>query len=79
MRSLSSWHLETTRGSQRIRSDPNTPSSDDEDNNPVEQIPISRLVALAGDPKVIQFLLLVLVLDAVGLLGKATTLASGVC
>jgi hypothetical protein len=51
----------------------------DEKGNPADTIPVSKLIALASDPKVVQFLLLVLVLDAVGLLGKATAFATGVC
>lgn len=53
------------------------PESDEK--NPPTPVQLSKLMSLAGDPKVVQFLLLVLVLDAVGLLGKATTYATGVC
>ena len=44
-----------------------------------ETAPISKLVTLASDPKVVQLLLLVLVLDAVGLLDKAIIFAAGAC
>jgi len=40
---------------------------------------IAKLVTLASDPKAIQFLLLVLVLDAIGVLDKVLALGAGVC
>lgn len=50
--------------------------------NPPDQqdkSPFDILKDVVTDPKAIQFLLLILVLDAVGLLPKITAYAGGVC
>lgn len=41
--------------------------------------PVAKLISLASDPKAIQFLLLILVLDAVGILPQLITSVGGVC
>jgi len=44
-----------------------------------DKSPFDILKDVVTDPKAIQFLLLILVLDAVGLLPKITAYAGGVC